>query len=212
VYFLLRYYPGHLTCRQSRARLKSIDNTLKSLSSIKSEPSPEFLAKSLSSNKVVSIPKRIIHAPDSKKTTVTSQSKRHSPKLESTATSIPALLKQGNHAKTHRLPRTMPATLPMRPQTPALLPDSADPFNDNTRKHYPAYTRQPTSPDPTKIFSTSQKINYFTRELWDTRREISAAQARENALEMSLRSLDPDHGSLADPASDILESKAARSA
>ena len=100
----------------------------------------------------------------------------------------------------------------MRPQTPALLPDSADPFNDNTRKHYPAYTRQPTSPDPTKIFSTSQKINYFTRELWDTRREISAAQARENALEMSLRSLDPDHGSLADPASDILESKAARSA
>jgi len=180
---------------------------------IKTEPSsPEFLAKSLSSNKAVSIPKHIIHAPDFKKTTVTSQSKRHSPELKSTATSVPALLKHVDHAKTRRGPRSTPAALPMKPQTSALLPDSTDPFNDNARKQYPEYTRQPTSPDPTKIFSTTQKINYFTRELWDTRREISAAQARENALEMSLRGLNPGHGSLADLPSDILESKAARSA
>jgi len=44
---------------------------------------------------------------------------------------------------------------------------------------------------PTDNLTKTQKINNLMRELWDTRRELSAAQAREKVLEKRIRSLDP---------------------
>ena len=201
----MRYYAGHLIWRQSR--INSIENTLKSLSLIKTEPSsPRRLTTSLSSNKAAPISNYNTRAPYPQNPTIASQSMQSFPKLEYTETLVPALPQRINYARPPRCPRSTSAIHPTRP----LHLDSADPSNSTVRKQHRTYTRRPTSPDPTGKLSVTQKINHFTRELWDTRREISAAQAREKALEMSLQSLNPGDGSIAKPVSDIIESKAAR--
>jgi len=44
-------------------------------------------------------------------------------------------------------------------------------------------------PNPLVAYSRSQEINKLSRELWDTRRILSAAQARESALVKELQQL-----------------------
>jgi hypothetical protein len=187
-----------------------VNNTLKPPPFIKTEPS-RLLTKSLSSNQAASISQNHTQVPNVQEPTIVSKSVTDFPKLESTEPSVPMLLERMTQAQTPRGPRSTPATDLKRHRTYTSQPDSPGRTNSTILKRPRTSLRQRTPSEPTNKLETVQKINRMTRELWDTRREISAAKARESTLKESIRNLDPRGGGVAESAGDIIESEAARS-
>ena len=165
----------------------------------------------MSSNKAAPISKDHTRIPNAQERSIASQSVI--PKLEPVDTPVPPILIRTGRAQTPRGPRsTTSCAQPKRLRTITRREVLSDSPSNATQKRPQISTRRPPSPSPgpTNSYSIKQKINRHTRELWDTRREISAAQARQSVLEQKIRSLDPEGGGVPEPPGEILESEAAR--
>lgn len=81
-------------------------------------------------------------------------------------------------------------------------------YTRRSRGH--TYRRPSTASDRNDNISDKQKLSRYTRELFDTRREVAAAQAREKEIGKKIKELDPN-GEAVEHTRECLESESSRS-